>query len=161
MFEKSQKVKKSLSYLSHITSLLHRFKPNTYFIKSQKVHLFRTSQTTPQFDSNLHFTEFWTYDKTKSHDNIIVEGDAKAVYYSLNGAMQPPQDIAIIVQDCQTLSLSFNSVCFRFVPPICNGAAHDIAHHALSIDEARVWDVCFPSWCLHSHQSDIGPLDPL
>ncbi|KAI8028987.1 hypothetical protein LOK49_LG01G02520 [Camellia lanceoleosa] len=95
------------------------------------------------------------------HRNIIVEGDAKVVYQSLNGAMQPPQDIAVIVQDCRTLSLSFNSVCFSFVPRLCNGVAHDIAHHALSIDEARVWDVCFPSWCLHSHQSDIGSLDPL
>ncbi|KAI7995807.1 hypothetical protein LOK49_LG11G00335 [Camellia lanceoleosa] len=79
------------------------------------------------------------------HRNIIVEGDAKVVYQSLNGAMQPPQDIAVIVQDCRTLSLSFNSVCFSFVPRICNGVAHDIAHYALSIDEARVWDVCFPS----------------
>ncbi|KAI7997527.1 hypothetical protein LOK49_LG10G00906 [Camellia lanceoleosa] len=95
------------------------------------------------------------------HRNIIVEGDAKVVYQSLNGAMQPPQDIAVIVQDCRTLSLSFNSVCFSFVPRLCNGVAHDIAHHALSIDKARVWDVCFPSWCLHSHQSDIGSLDPL
>ncbi|KAI8024201.1 putative ribonuclease H protein [Camellia lanceoleosa] len=95
------------------------------------------------------------------HRNIIVEGDAKVVYQSLNGAMQPPQDIAVIVQDCRTLSLSFNSVCFSFVPRLCNGVAHDIAHHALSIDEARVWDVCFPSWCLHSHQSDIGSLYPL
>ncbi|KAI7993305.1 hypothetical protein LOK49_LG11G01153 [Camellia lanceoleosa] len=33
------------------------------------------------------------------HRNIIVEGDAKVVYQSLNGAMQPPRDIVRIVQD--------------------------------------------------------------
>ncbi|KAI8025495.1 hypothetical protein LOK49_LG02G02886 [Camellia lanceoleosa] len=95
------------------------------------------------------------------HCHIIVKGDAKIVYQSLNGEIHPPQDIVVIVQDCRTLSLSFRSVCFRFVPRICNGVAHHIAHHALSIDETRVWEVCFPSWCLHSHQSDIGHLDPL
>ncbi|KAL7254362.1 hypothetical protein ACSBR1_008707 [Camellia fascicularis] len=56
MFEKNQKVKKSLSYLSHIilfkshhllnTLFQTQLKPNLYFIKSQKVYLFRSSQTT-------------------------------------------------------------------------------------------------------------------
>ncbi|THG20590.1 hypothetical protein TEA_028569 [Camellia sinensis var. sinensis] len=79
------------------------------------------------------------------HRHIIVEGDAKTVYQSLNGEIHPPQDNAVIVQDCRTLSLAFRSVYFHFVPRICNGVAHDIAHHALSIDETRVWEVCFPS----------------
>lgn len=59
-----------------------------------------------------------------NNQNLVIEGDPQVVYHnSRNGWVHPPQHIAIIVRDCKSLSFSFQSFSFRFVPRTCNGVA--------------------------------------